>query len=299
MKELYIVARNVFSVSVSEGIPAWEAIKSRFSPFAASSAEKPVLEIDIKAGELPECGDAERIYEPEYGGIGIVLARASRLPDGCFVMEFTHVSESRPRVWMKMTPELDRAGIVIARDGDSNDLYFLTHALMVAFMLATAGNGTLMIHASAVISDGKAYLFQGRSGTGKSTHAALWIRNITGTELLNDDNPAIRFSANGEATAYGTPWSGKTHCYRNVSAPIGAFVRIVRAKENTLHRLAPLKAYASLTASVYFIPFLSDGLRELRHKTIERLVGAVACCEMHCLPDDDAALTCKRGLTTR
>lgn len=296
MKELFVVAQNAFTVSAVGGLSAWEALKPHFRPFAVSSAEKPVLDIDIKVHALPEC-DAERIYEPVYAGIGFITSCVSRLPDGCFIMEFRHISEPKPRLWMKMPPELNCAEIVISSDGDDNDPYFLTHALMIAFMLSTCHNGTLLIHSSSVVFGGKAYLFQGKSGTGKSTHTALWTQNITGAELLNDDNPVIRFSPDGEAIAYGSPWSGKTHCYRNVSAPIGAFVRIVRAKENALNRLTPLRAYASLTASVFFIPFLSDELKEIRHKTIERLVGTIPCCEMHCLPDADAAFTCMRGLS--
>lgn len=296
MKELYTVAQNAFTVSVADDLPAWLAIKPRYNPFAGASAEKPVLEADVRALPLPEC-DAERIYEPAPPGVGFIAARASRLPDSSVVMEFMHISQQAPRVWMKMPPALDKADIIISPDGDSDDAYFLTHALMIAFMLASGRTGTLLTHASAVVLDGKAYLFQGKSGTGKSTHTDLWLKNIAGAELLNDDNPVVRFSADGVAIAYGSPWSGKTHCYRNVSAPIGAFTRIVQARENTLRRLAPLKAYASLTASVFFVPFVGDDLIEIRHKTIERLAQTVACCEMHCRPDADAAFTCRRELS--
>lgn len=295
MKELFVVAQNIFTVSAADGLPAWEALRPRFLPFAASSSEKPVLEIDIQSRRLPEYG-AERIYEPPYAGIGFITSCASRHPDGSLIIEFRHVSEPKPRLCMKMPPELNSADIVIDTAGNTNDSCLLTHAVMIAFMLSTCRNGTLLIHSSSVIFGDKAYLFQGKSGTGKSTHAALWTRNIPGSELLNDDNPLIRFSDDGEAVAYGSPWSGKTHCYRNVSAPLGAFVRIVRAEEIALHRLPLLKAYASLTASVFFMPFLSDEFREIRHKTIERLVEVVPCCEMHCRPDADAALTCLKGL---
>lgn len=297
MKELYRVAENLFSVSVPDGVHAWESIGARFSPFAytAAAPERPVLEVDIKAQPLPQC-DAEKIYEPEHAGIGLITARASRLPDRSLVIEFLHVDDGKPRVWMQMSPAFDKADIIISCDGEENDTYFLAHAMMIAFMLATARTGTLLIHASSVLFEGKAYLFQGKSGTGKSTHASLWLKNISGTELLNDDNPLIRFTNDGTAMAYGSPWSGKTHCYRNVAAPIGALVRIVRDTENDLRRLAPLNAYASLTASVSFVPFASEELREMRHKTIERLVQAVACCEMHCRPDADAARTCRQGL---
>lgn len=296
MKELYIVADNAFTVSAPDDLTVWEAVKPRFSPFAARAAATPVLAVSINSGQLPE-SEGEKIYEPAHGGIGFITGGVSRMPDGGFIMEFRHIDECQPRLLMKMTPGLTDAEIVIDPHGDASDAYFLAHALMIAFVVATSRTGTLMIHASAVVFDGKAYLFQGRSGTGKSTHAALWMRNIAGTEQLNDDNPLIRFAADGTAMAYGSPWSGKTPCYRNVSAPLGALVRIVRADVNELRRLVPLKAYASLTASVSFVPFLDDELREMRHRTIERLVEAVPCCEMHCRPDADAALTCMSALT--
>lgn len=295
MKQLYIVAENAISVSVDDGLAAWEAVEPRFRPFAAASADRPVLAVEIAAGALPQPG-GELIFETRDAGVGFVMAGVWRLADGSDVLVFRHIDEAEPRLWMKMSRLYDRAEIVIAPDGDGNDPYFLSHALMIAFMLATCGNGTLVIHAASVLKDGRAYLFQGKSGTGKSTHASLWVKNIVGAELLNDDNPMIRFNGEGVAMAYGSPWSGKTACYRNVSAPIGAFVRIVRAKENELRRLAPLKAYASLTASVFYMPFLSDRLWEVRHKTIERLVATVTCCEMHCLPNADAAKTCAAGV---
>ena len=295
MKEQFIVAENVITVTTSDDLSAWVGLKPRFSPFAGISQKKSVLEVEIKNEEIPE-DMGERIYEPLHSGIGIISARASRLSDGSIIMEFLHVSDSVVRLWMKMPPELNKAEIIIAPDGDIDDAHILSHAIMIALMLATCDNGTLVIHSSSVIYDGKAYLFQGKSGTGKSTHAALWTKNIPGAELLNDDNPLIRISDDGTAMVYGSPWSGKTHCYRNLSAPIGAFVRIKRDDRNFLQKLPPLKAYVSLTASVFYLPFLSDRLKEIRHKTIERLAATVPCCEMHCLPDADAALVCKSSV---
>ncbi len=297
MKETFIVGGNAFTVSAPESLRAWTAIRPRFREFSAPEewAGEPALEAEIKSEPLPERA-GEKIYEPEHAEVGLINAAAWRLSDGAIVTEFSHIEETRPRLWMKMPPALDRAEIVLAPDGDANDTYFISHALMIAYMLATTGNGTLLIHASAVVKGGRAYLFQGKSGTGKSTHARLWVENIEGAELLNDDNPVIRISEEGVAMAYGSPWSGKTHCYRNLSARVGAFVRIVRAPENKLKRLTGLRAYASLTSSMFYMPFLSEEQRARRHKEIERLAGEVACCEMHCRPDADAALTCLRGL---
>ena len=101
MKEVFIVAQNAFSVSVPDGLPAWETLGPRYRLFSGSSAEKPVLDIDIKVDQLL-VSSGQRIYEPADPEAGLIAACASRLPDGCIAMEFRLVSESEPSVWMKM-----------------------------------------------------------------------------------------------------------------------------------------------------------------------------------------------------
>jgi hypothetical protein len=89
------------------------------------------------------------------------------------------------------------------------------------------------LHASAVVLDGKAYLFSAPSGTGKSTHTSLWC-NYFGQErtyILNDDMPVIR-RIGDQFIAYGTPWSGTSPMNRNASAPLKAIAFIERAREN-------------------------------------------------------------------
>lgn len=295
MQKHFTVAGNSFSISAPESILDGKELMRRFGPFITTAEQAPEWEIEVKCAPLSE-PEGEIIYAPEYDGIGQVTCSARRLDDGSPAVDFALVTDQSPRLRMKMGPATGRTEITLTPGNENEDTYLLSHAIMIAYMLATAGNGTLLIHASAVTYSGKAYLFQGKSGTGKSTHSALWLKNIPGAELLNDDHPVIRFTADGTAMAYGSPWSGKTHCYRNEGAPAGAFVRIVRGSENRLHRLTPLKAYASLTASVFYLPFLTEQQREMRHRAIERLAATTPCCEMHCRPDADAALTCMRGV---
>ena len=63
--------------------------------------------------------------------------------------------------------------------------------------------GGFMLHSSAVVVDGKAYLFSANCGTGKSTHTKLWL-NLFGDQayILNDDKPALRLE-DGTWYAYG------------------------------------------------------------------------------------------------
>lgn len=80
----------------------------------------------------------------------------------------------------------------------------IDNALMVLFALATAPHKTVLFHAAVVSHQDKAYMFLGKSGTGKSTHARLWLTYIEGTALVNDDNPVVRINDN-VATVYGSP----------------------------------------------------------------------------------------------
>ena len=173
----------------------------------------------------------------------------------------------------------------------ADDAFAINNALMLLFAFASAHCGLLEMHASVVMNGGKGYLFLGKSGTGKSTHSRLWLQLIPGTELLNDDNPILRLMPDGSARVYGSPWSGKTPCYKAQDVPVGAVVRIRQAPFNKIERLPMVQAYASLMASASaFRPFrdLSDGW----HRTLEGLVQTVPCYVLDCLPDREAAQLC-------
>ena len=166
------------------------------------------------------------------------------------------------------------------------------NALMILFAMASACFNTALFHSATVSFEGKGYMFLGKSGTGKSTHARLWLQNIPGTELMNDDNPAVRIKADGTAVVYGTPWSGKTPCYRNISAPIGGIVLLSQAPYNKIVRLKGIGAYAAVVPSISgkrWDSLIADGL----HETENALASGVPVWHLDCLPDADAAHLCK------
>ena len=177
-----------------------------------------------------------------------------------------------------------------------DDAFSLNNALMLLYAFATAGLGVLEMHSSVVMKDGKGYLFLGKSGTGKSTHSKLWLTHIPGTELLNDDNPILRLMPDGTARVFGSPWSGKTPCYKVQDVPAGAVVRLSQAPENRIRRLPLVQAYASLMASASaFRPIqeLADGW----HRTLEGLAAILPCYHLDCLPDQEAAELCYKTIT--
>lgn len=172
--------------------------------------------------------------------------------------------------------------------------FALSNSMMLLYTFRTSPLDTLMVHASVIGYKGGAYIFLGKSGTGKSTHSSLWLETIKDTELINDDNPVIRI-VDGKPILYGTPWSGKTPCYRNVSAPLKAFVRIVQAPHNEIKALPPLQAYASLLPSCSCMRWDSEACAAV-HKTVEKVVATVPAYTLDCLPNDEAAILCHKTI---
>ena len=111
---------------------------------------------------------------------------------------------------------------------------------------ALIDHDVLLVHGSAIVLDGEAYVFLANSGTGKSTHTRLW-REVFGnrTRMLNDDKPMLRQSDNG-VFVYGTPWDGKHHLSSNASAPLKALVKLTRSDKNTIELLPKADALAVL-----------------------------------------------------
>jgi len=126
---------------------------------------------------------------------------------------------------------------------------FLAYFLRAAFGMASAKHRTIKLHASVIEMEGKALLFMGKSGTGKSTHSRLWQEFVPGCTLLNDDEPIVRMLNDGSVRVYGAPWSGSTPCYRNASAEVAAFVRLYQSPKNRLTPLKGVEAFASLYQS--------------------------------------------------
>lgn len=173
--------------------------------------------------------------------------------------------------------------------------YAIDNALMIMYALATAGRKTALFHAAAVSYRGKGYMFLGPGGTGKSTHAALWQRFIPDVGLVNDDNPVVRIDESGRAAVYGSPWSGKTPCYRNISYPLGAIVMLSQAPHNKIERLSGIRAYATLLQSISgkrWDKRIAEGL----HATENELAANVPVWHLECLPDREAAVICNSAI---
>lgn len=174
-------------------------------------------------------------------------------------------------------------------------------SIWMALSMAGAHNGISLIHSSVIVYKGKAILFLGESGAGKSTHTSLWVNNIEGSYLLNDDSPVVKISKrSGSGTSSGTssdekvlvcgsPWSGKGKIYKNEICPLAAVVRLKKAKVNKISQLNKLDAFAALYPS--FPPALTadEQYTEDICTIISSIIKTTPVFELQALPDREAA----------
>lgn len=164
---------------------------------------------------------------------------------------------------------------------------FLLYLLRAAYGMAAIHHQTIKIHASVTEKEGKALIFLGKSGTGKSTHSRLWKKYVPESSLLNDDEPIVRLLNDGSVRVYGAPWSGSTPCYRNASAKVSAFVHLYQSAENKLTRLKGVEAFTSLFQSSALLRSDEKG-RQLAFDLITDILGRVPYYRLDNRPDREA-----------
>lgn len=283
MKKVYKVAGHQFGVVIPENDMSW-GVMEPYKPFECDDTGDCVF-VAEQIDTMPDISDRKRVTVscdgPEMPRIELYEW------EGQWLIEIAPVMVSPVRVYLFTDKAFKNAKFYLL----GSISFSINTVMMLMFAFATAPKNTLLMHASVTMKDGKGYLFLGKSGTGKSTHSQLWINNIEGCSLLNDDNPVIRVTEDEEVRVYGSPWSGKTPCYRNLDVPVGAFVYLQQAGTNRIHRQSLADAYASMYVSFSgyrFIKEMADGL----HATNAKMVSLVPCYLLECLPNADAAFLC-------
>ena len=284
MKEIYYkVAGHVFALETGSNENIVFSLR-QYEPFVTDPTEDVVFRLRLCSTPI-DMTDFSLEMQQDDEGQAIQAGHISDRP--CFHF-FLH---DRLKAVLVCSTDY-RQGDVYAED---DNLFGINNAMMILYAMSTACKQTALFHSSVVSHEGKAYMFLGPSGTGKSTHSQLWLSYIEGTELVNDDNPVVRILDDGTISVFGSPWSGKTPCYRNVSYPLGAIVSLSQAPENRIRRLRPIEAYADLLDAISGKRWdrqLAEGL----HETENLLITRVPIWHLDCLPDEAAARLCKERI---
>lgn len=303
----YLLGGHIINITVSETLQTASSlgvessllldhILPSFIPFKTDipSDAQPLMNLTI-VDKLKEIKDARLIRDVDTGN---GMTRVDRLPSGGYQFMVRDIT-GFPCALLQTSQQFSDCKVAI-RGSLPTMRFALNNALMLSYAFSSAYFDTLLIHASVVRHNGVSYAFTAKSGTGKSTQVANWLRNIPDCDLVNDDNPIIRIErdSNGKphAILYGSPWSGKTPCYRNVKAPLGAITRIDRAQQNSVDRLRPVEAFASVLPSCSSMKWDKEIFNNVCN-TVTRIVETTGIFILHCLPDKESAIVCHREIS--
>ena len=194
--------------------------------------------------------------------------------------------------------ERERALREAAAEGHTPIDYPLPYleTLAVYRQIAThlTAHGAFLVHGAVVAADGAAYLFAAPSGTGKTTHARLWLAEVPSAFVVNGDKPLLRVGA-GVVYACGTPWAGKEGLQRNCQVPLAGICLLERGEVNTLTPVAFADALPALLQQTYRP---SDALALQDTLALLRRVGElVPLYRLRCTPDAQAARVAHRTLS--
>ena len=297
----YRVGPHVLRIGGAEPLEP-SALLPSFAPFVlpVEEGEKAaeVIEADIGPSEVAAVTDVEDTF-PQPVSFEWENARCTlrRRADGSYRIGIAPLDNLAAEAYADCADRFRRNVIHLPEALHPMAPFVVNNFLMMIYTFATAERGTLMVHASVIRYEGRGYLFLGKSGTGKSTHTRLWLKHIEGSRLLNDDNPVVALDPKtGEATVYGTPWSGKTPCYLNESVPVGAFVRLEQAPANDISRLTATYAFAALLPSCSCLKqdaAIYKGIID----TVTHIATRIPVCHLKCLPDEAAARLSMQTIT--
>ncbi len=273
--------------------PEYEKLLPNLSPFLCDGDGNVTPALTLSVTSIPDTfADDEEIGQFDVGGCQHGVYRN---PAGGYRFE---IYDAAGHLCARMVTEADfKHCQAQAFPGTAAQrTYGLNNCLMMAYAFATATRDTLLVHSSVIRHEGRGYLMTAPSGTGKSTHTRLWRTHIPGSDLMNDDNPIIRILPDGKPTVYGSPWSGKTPCYRNISAPIGGIVRLHQKPQNSIRRLHTVQAFTELLMACSNMKWdgrVYNGVCD----SVTKLVKSCGIWELGCLPNSEAAILCHETIS--
>lgn len=170
--------------------------------------------------------------------------------------------------------------------GSRYSAFLLDRFILITFLARGIDYNVIKIHASSICYKNKALAFLGVSGTGKSTHSKLWTKYISGSEILNDDEPFIKIQDN-ILHIYGAPWSGSTDYYKQTHYPLKAIIHLRQAPYNKIQKLSAIKSTECLMLSINTLKMYS-GMLQKQEKIVMDILERVSVYRLDCLPNEDA-----------
>lgn len=144
--------------------------------------------------------------------------------------------------------------------------YSIDSVLRIVHTLVLARQNGFLLHAASAIRGGKAFLFAGVSGAGKTTLSRLAPADVI---LLTDEISYVRRQDDGY-TAFGTPFTGElAKAGENVSAPVAALYLLAKGPENRIEPILLGDAVPALLQNTLFFAQQEEFVRAAFHSALE------------------------------
>ncbi len=163
--------------------------------------------------------------------------------------------------------------------------YSIDSVLRITHSLLLAMEGGFQVHASSAIRSGRAFLFAGVSGAGKTTTVKLAPPDAV---VLTDEISYVRRSIDSAYRAYGTPFAGElARSGANASAPVQRVCLLKQSLQNRLRPVSRSEAIRALMRHVLFFAQDNETVEQLLDSVVH-FVSHVEVMEMEFTPDSRA-----------
>ena len=222
--------------------PLEAAALRRFTVYARDPAAAPSpLRVDVHRDDLPYYVEPERSRPEGYYRLRIVHG-------GGLIRLVTYSMAA----WIDLS--VSRAGLALGSGDYDPRERALENFCRVAVAWMAVGRGGVLIHGASIVREGRAYIFFGKSASGKSTLAAM---NTEG-QVISDDLTLVLPGAGGLQVA-GSPFRGTYGGGEPVLGlfPLAGIFRLVQDTRTFVEEEKPVRAFAEFVAN---LPFVNDAL---------------------------------------
>jgi hypothetical protein len=216
-------------------------LQERYGDFVTSTAPRPAFELEIEL-------DQPRIVTDPEEGVRMRLASGHWIMDrGDFHAEWDPV-RCRGRVRQAANP------------------YSLDTVLRIVHSLILAREGGFLVHASSAVRNGRAFLFAGVSGAGKTTFSRLAPPDVW---LLTDEISYVRRRDTGYE-AFGTPFAGELgRVGEKIRAPLSTLYLLTKGSENRIEPVSDGEAARALLQHILFFAEDAELVRLVFHSVFD------------------------------
>lgn len=165
------------------------------------------------------------------------------------------------------------------------DMHSLSVFLLQMFYSNAVQKGMIQVHSAMISYKGKALLFLGPSGVGKTTQAELWNR-FMGATIVNGDMNFIQ-EIDDKYFGWGTPWHGSSVYCKNMCIPVHALIIVKQDKKALVRHLEGEEKVQKVLANIIFPTWYDNGM-DMCLNILDHILTFIPVFELSCQPNQEA-----------